>query len=72
MDSSNKPNRVHPLEACFESKISEYSGYVELLKELLGKYDETHDKAIEAGIEALTYRIYNMKRILRSEGLVFP
>lgn len=72
MEQSNKNNHVHPIEACLESKISEYSGYVELLKGLLGKHGDTHDKAIEAGIEALTYRICNMKRKLSLPGRVWP
>lgn len=72
MDSSTKNNHVHPLEAYMESQISEYSGYIEILKGLLGKHDEVHDKAIEAAIEELTRRIYRLKRKLKTNGLWWP
>lgn len=71
MDSSTKnnrpPNRVHPREVYLRSKISEYSGYAELLKGLLGKHGETHDKAIEAAIEALSREIYSLQLKLKSD-----
>ena len=72
MDSSNRPNRVHPIEARLNDEISEYSGYIELLKELLGKHDEAHDKAIEVAIKELTHRIFMLKRKLSSPGRIWP
>ena len=67
MEQSNKNNRVHPRELYLRSKISEYSGYVELLKKLLGKHGETHDKAIEA----LNHEIYSLHRKLLPSGPYF-
>lgn len=69
MGSLAKNNRVHPREVYLRSKISEYSGYAELLKGLLGKHGETHDKAIEVAIGELTRRIYHLKRKLKTNGL---